>query len=143
MTDLKTNPKKPKSKAGGVRPGSGRKKGSVTNKTRIIAEQAMKEGITPIEVMLKNMRWADEQSTKLGKESPEGAAMRKVAQDAAKDAAPYLHPRLASTETVIQDKRSRNELIARADELNDRYGTGRVRSGDGSEKSKESLGKLN
>jgi hypothetical protein len=34
---------------GGKRPGSGRKKGSATKKTREIADRAAAEGITPLE----------------------------------------------------------------------------------------------
>jgi hypothetical protein len=43
---------------GGKREGAGRPKGALTKKTRLIAEQAMAEGTTPIEVMLKAMRYA-------------------------------------------------------------------------------------
>jgi hypothetical protein len=40
----------------GARKGAGRKAGSLTIKTRAIAEQAVAEGITPLEVMLRAMR---------------------------------------------------------------------------------------
>jgi hypothetical protein len=43
---------------GGKREGAGRPKGALTKKTRLIAEQAMAEGITPLEVMVKAMRHA-------------------------------------------------------------------------------------
>jgi hypothetical protein len=65
---------------GGARPGSGRKPGSVTQKTREIAERAIKEGLTPLEYMLAVMR--DEVND------------TETRMDAAKSAAPYLHPRL-------------------------------------------------
>jgi len=71
---------------GGRRPGAGRKKGAVTAKTREIAEKAMTDGITPLEVMLGAMRSAWEAGDK------EKAAFH------AKDAAPYMHPRLASVQ---------------------------------------------
>jgi hypothetical protein len=71
---------------GGRRSRSGRKQGSANQKTREIADAAAKDGITPLEVMLKAMRnhydleqWDD------------AAAI-------AKDAAPYMHPRLAAVE---------------------------------------------
>jgi hypothetical protein len=71
---------------GGKREGAGRKKGSLGKKTREIAERAVQEGITPLEVMLETMRdaWA--------------AGERDKAISAAKDAAPYVHPKLAPTD---------------------------------------------
>lgn len=78
---------------GGKRPGAGRKPGSATAKTREIADKAAEEGITPLEYMLQIMRrdsdHADEK-IQLARE-----AMR---FEAAKAAAPYIHPRLASVE---------------------------------------------
>ena len=73
---------------GGKRPGAGRKKGSVTKKTREIADRAAAEGITPLEVMIAAMRaHYDAKPPRLD----EAAAI-------AKDAAPYMHPRLAAVE---------------------------------------------
>lgn len=74
---------------GGKRPGAGRPKGSANRKTQEIANKAADEGITPLEYMIEVMRNVDE--------SP---AMR---LDAAKSAAPYLHPRLQTT-TVRGDE---------------------------------------
>ena len=69
---------------GGKRIGAGRPKGATTRRTRAIADKATAEGLTPLEVMLtamrehaKHMRWDE-------------------AASIAKDAAPYMHPRLAS-----------------------------------------------
>src|SRR5215207_11485599 len=69
---------------GGARPGSGRKPGIANKKTRDIAERAASEGITPLEVMIEAMR--DHYNN------------RRLDQAAAvaKDAAPYMHPRLAT-----------------------------------------------
>ena len=39
---------------GGRRFGAGRRKGSLSEKTRVIAERAAAEGITPLEVILRN-----------------------------------------------------------------------------------------
>jgi len=71
---------------GGKRPGAGRKPGSATKRTREIADQAAASGLTPLEVMLRLMRryWR------------KGQADRAAA--IAKDAAPYVHPRLSSTD---------------------------------------------
>jgi hypothetical protein len=73
--------------SGGARPGAGRKRGSLTQKTREVAEKAVASGkALPLDVMLKamgvhydNERW------------DQAAAI-------AKDAAPYLHAKLASVE---------------------------------------------
>jgi hypothetical protein len=64
----------------------GRRKGSIAKKTREIAEKAIAEGITPLEVMLKAMR------LKVDENDWDGAAA------IAKDAAPYMHAKLASVE---------------------------------------------
>jgi hypothetical protein len=76
---------------GGKRPGAGRRKGSLTTKTRAIAEKATAEGLTPLEVMLKAMRrHAD------AEQWDEAAAH-------AKDAAPYIHPKLAAVQHTGRD----------------------------------------
>ena len=73
----------PKSNArGGRRAGAGRKPGSATRKTREIADAAADTGITPLEYMLSLLRDKD----LAGAERFE----------AAKAAAPYMHPRLSS-----------------------------------------------
>lgn len=75
-----------KSRHGGKRPNAGRKAGSATKKTREIADKAAAEGITPLEVMLEAMH-AFRDTGDLDK-----------AAGFAKDAAPYVHPRLAAVE---------------------------------------------
>jgi hypothetical protein len=71
---------------GGKRPGAGRKPGAATAKTREIADRATQEGVTPLEVMLGAMRelW--------------DAGNKQDAATIAKDAAPYMHPRLSSVD---------------------------------------------
>lgn len=71
-----------KSGRGGARKGAGRKPGSVTQKTREIAERAAAEGITPLEYLLSVVR-------------DEGTDRRERMQ-AAMAAAPYVHPRLSA-----------------------------------------------
>ena len=99
---------------GGARTGSGRKQGALQLRTRKIAEQAVAEGLTPLEVMLDNMRFAHQRATRFleklvtqNKETPlleqfdsykEMLKLRAMAQESAKDAAPYMHPRLAAVE---------------------------------------------
>lgn len=71
---------------GGARRGAGRKPGSLSRKTREIAERASTEGITPLEVMLRAMRHYFDA----------GDLTRAAA--IAKDAAPFCHPRLSAVE---------------------------------------------
>lgn len=110
---------------GGKREGAGRKQGALTQRTREVAERAVAEGKSPLEVMLDNMRHfqqvaLDAEATLEGltaaefssqvppDASPEDqfklllaqvkktAGLRQMAQDAARDAAPYLHPKLTA-----------------------------------------------
>lgn len=129
---------------GGKREGAGRRVGALTKRTREIAERASAEGKTPLEVMLDNMRHfqqvaLDAEATLEGltasefsesipaDASPEDqfkallatvkktVGLRQAAQDAARDAAPYIHPRLAAVEHTGKDggpvQFSRIELI--------------------------------
>jgi len=74
---------------GGKRPNAGRKPGSATKRTREIADRAASEGITPLEYMLSVLR---------------NEAMNPEARfEAAKAAAPYMHPRLAAVEHSGRD----------------------------------------
>ena len=72
--------------SGGRRPGAGRKKGSLTRKTREIANQAAEEGVSPLEVMLKAMRVYYD------------AGDYANAATFAAAAAPYCHPRLSAVQ---------------------------------------------
>jgi hypothetical protein len=100
---------KSKSERGGKRPGAGRKPGAKTKRVQEIAAKAAAEGVSPLEVMLENMRFARDQAAELlSKMLGTGEAdvdalktllsLRQVSQDCAKDAAPYIHPKLASIE---------------------------------------------
>jgi|SRR5581483_126632 len=78
---------------GGARVGAGRKKGVPTAATRRrqeVALRALEAGITPLEIMLEAMRVAYEQ----------GGAVAAIQY--AKEAAPYIHPRLSSVEANVQ-----------------------------------------
>lgn len=78
---------------GGPRKGAGRPKGSATRRTREIADRAAAEGITPLEYMLQVMRDESEH------EDPRvQIALNAMRFEAAKAAAPYMHPRLAAVE---------------------------------------------
>lgn len=78
---------------GGARANAGRKAGAATKKTREIADKAMAEGISPLEFMLQVMR--DDSNH----EDPRIQAQREAMRfEAAKAAAPYIHPRLQAIE---------------------------------------------
>lgn len=89
MGDSKSIKGNQDSRHGGKRPGAGRKPGSVTRKTRETAERAIEQGITPLEVMLTAMRSAFD------------AGELKEAASFAKDAAPYMHARLANVQAEV------------------------------------------
>lgn len=71
---------------GGRRKGAGRPKGAATKRSRKIADKESQNGLTPLEVMLRAMR-------EHAKNDDWDAAA-----SIAKDAAPYMHPKLASTQ---------------------------------------------
>lgn len=111
---------------GGRREGAGRPSGAITKRTREVAERALAEGKSPLEVMLDNMRHfqqvaLDAEATlegltvseftgKVTAETPEEqfkallaqvkktAGFRQMAQECARDAAAYMHPKLAAVE---------------------------------------------
>jgi hypothetical protein len=70
--------------SGGRRNGAGRPRGSVNRRTREVAERAALQGVTPLEVLLEAMR----------RHYDAGELDRAAAF--AKDAAPYMHPRLST-----------------------------------------------
>lgn len=84
---------------GGKREGAGRKPGSATRKTREVAEKAAAAGLTPLEYLLSVMRDTE----------ADGHARL----DAAKAAAPYMHPRLAQVEAKAREDASVPPLAER------------------------------
>lgn len=80
---------------GGARAGAGRKPGSKTQLTKQALKRAG-EGITPLEYMLQILR-----------DESEDKAQR---FEAAKAAAPYVHPRLAQTEATVTHKQDVTDL---------------------------------
>jgi len=72
---------------GGRREGAGRKPGSKTKKTQLLAEAAKEAGISPLEYMLAVLR------------DPKAETERR--DEMAKAAAPYIHPRLSNVEAKI------------------------------------------
>lgn len=75
---------------GGARPGAGRKRGSKTIRTTAVADKVAASGITPLEVMIQAMREAFDA----------GGAI--AAFQYAKEAAPFMHPRLQSVNANVK-----------------------------------------
>jgi hypothetical protein len=91
---------------GGARRGAGRKPGQANQKTREIADKAARDGVTPLEVMLTTMTELVNKAQEIKKlgAGPDGKSnvsyidLMIEAASVAKDAAPYMHPRLQSVE---------------------------------------------
>lgn len=109
---------------GGKREGAGRHVGAVTKRTREIADRAAAEGKAPLEVMLDNMRHFqqvaldaeaviegisdaelqgmgqthEQQFKALLAKVKQAAGLRQMAHECARDAAAYMHPKLAAIE---------------------------------------------
>lgn len=83
---------------GGKRAGAGRKPGAVTKLSRDIAEGLLKTSITPLEVLLMDMRQKLE------------AGDIAAAADRARDCAPYMHARLSSSNVAVRRVTSITEL---------------------------------
>jgi hypothetical protein len=111
---------------GGKREGAGRPQGAVTKRTREVAERALAEGKAPLEIMLDNMRHfqqvaldaeamlenmtvsefvgtvteqtPEEQFKALLAQVKKAAGFRQMAQECARDAGAYVHPRLAAVQ---------------------------------------------
>lgn len=86
---------------GGARLGAGRKakgQNKLTSFRQGMIAKAVESGVTPLDVLIKAMRQS------WNKEDYEAAAKY------AAMAAPYVHPRLASTELKVDDTRTADEL---------------------------------
>ena len=100
---------------GGARPGAGRKKGAGATKTQELVAKATAGGVTPLEVLIGDMRYfyqlADEHLSASrnmadDKEREEylknAIKLKSVARDCAVQAAPYIHPKLQSTTAKVE-----------------------------------------
>jgi hypothetical protein len=82
---------------GGRRENAGRKPGTANTRTREIADRASAKGTTPLEYLLELLR-------KPYPEDADGAVLATydaMRLEAAKAAAPYMHPRLANVDSTI------------------------------------------
>ncbi len=104
---IEKNQKKSKvSTRGGKRVNAGRKAGTANKKTRAIADKAAASGITPLEVMMDTMREfhakamaiAPGAAIEVNEEAITRLGLLTEASKIARDAAPYMHPRLQAME---------------------------------------------
>ena len=85
----------------------GRRKGSLNKTTaamREITNRALAAGITPMELMLDNMRYFYGRALVADTEV-ERIELRARAQACAKDVAPYVHPKLATIEQKADEQK--------------------------------------
>jgi hypothetical protein len=101
---------------GGARAGAGRKKGSTKKFTEQAIERAGADGLLPLEFMLDALR--------------DVTKPFEVRMDAAKSAAPYIHPRLSQVDASVTRKRDVTDLTT--DEL-DELIAAELASGEASE----------
>lgn len=72
----------------------GRPAGAVNKRTAAAQEKAARSGITPLEFMLRNMRKSIPKDATVAQR----IAMEAMKQQAARDAAPYVHARLSAVQ---------------------------------------------
>ncbi len=107
---------------GGSRVGAGRKEGSLTKRTREIAEVAAAQGITPLEVMMSTMMALYKEAGNCSRDHRDHGdkanehddghdtmitenriKLLNMAATIARHAAPYVHPRLSAIEHTGKD----------------------------------------
>lgn len=83
---------------GGKRPGAGRKPGSLNKATAEQRQAVLESGMSPLDYLLTVMRDEDQ--------APDAR------RDAAKAAAPYVHPRLSSVEMNAKVQTSHEDALS-------------------------------
>lgn len=99
---------------GGAYPGAGRPKGVPNKKTLELIARVQSEGIMPLDVLLNDMRFyynlgenkmMEAQTCEPGKKQSvafrAATALKDIAAGRARDAAPYIHPKLASLQANV------------------------------------------
>ncbi len=89
---------------GGARAGAGRPRGP-NRASRERLERISKTGVTPLDVMIEGMRKHYEAAQEALKSEDKETAAKcfREAKDFAKEAAPYLHPRLQAVQHTGKD----------------------------------------
>lgn len=89
----------PRPNAGGKRTGAGRPKGAPNKASAERAANVTASGLTPLDIMIETMRHYRGMAAKY-QESDEAKSLEylRMAAVVGKDAAPYVHQRLASTD---------------------------------------------
>ena len=89
---------------GGARPGAGKPRGP-NRSSRERLERISKTGVTPLDVLIEGMRKhydAAQEALKVDDKETAAKCFRE-AKDFAKEAAPYLHPRLQAVQHTGKD----------------------------------------
>ena len=117
---------------GGHRENAGRKRGTPNKASAARQAEVAASGVTPLEVMLDNMRFAHERAAEVlakvlaGDQADEAETLntfkellrlRQVAEECAKDAAPYVHPRLSAVRHSGPDGEGPVTLLALLQEI--------------------------
>ena len=78
----------------------GRKRGTPNKRTALLQREVAESGLTPLEVMVRRMRWHSKEADLAVKRKDYADAERhmKEAEEAASRAAPYLHAKLSAVE---------------------------------------------
>lgn len=100
---------------GGRQPGAGRPKGAITSKAQQVLSSAALEGISPLEVLLNDMRFfynlGENKMTEAAMQEPgkkqaaafrSACSLKEISRNCARDAAPFIHPKLASLQANVQ-----------------------------------------
>jgi hypothetical protein len=104
---------------GGKRVGAGRKKGLPNKATQARQAKIAAEGVTPLDVLIDGMRFhharANEARNATPPDTDTAARELKEAGGFAKEAAPYVHPKLATVEHAGKDGGAIKVIITGAD----------------------------
>ncbi|MHA7901558.1 MAG: hypothetical protein ACX94B_16975 [Henriciella sp.] len=96
---------------GGKRSGAGRPLGSKGKRTSQLQEKARELGVCPAEAMMLNIKWAQNQLSQSEESSISHFELRDMIHKNAKDLAPYLYPKLASTHLEANEDREIRVII--------------------------------
>lgn len=96
---------------GGKRQGAGRPPGSKCKRTLQLQEKARELGVCPAEAMMLNIKWAQERLAVVTEDGASQTELREMIHKNAKDLAPYLYPKLASTQLEANEDREIRVII--------------------------------